>query len=136
VFVRGQCANPGAADTGCDNAQGTGGVRASVVLFDPDVPAAVVRCTGFPVASTPTAVLLRSTALAAPHLFGDGLLCVGAPVVRMSATTALSGVSVHGIGHGAPPGTYEYQAWYRSSPAGFCTPDGFNVSSGVTIRWP
>ena len=131
------CGNQGVPDAGCDTPQSTGGVRAEVTTFDPFASFAVVTCSGFPAMSSPGAVLLRSgTQLATPAPFGDGVRCVGVPVVRLGATTAVGGSSVHAFGHGAGAGAYHYQAWYRSSPAGFCTPEAFNASSGVTLVWP
>ena len=131
------CGNPGSPQAGCDNAAGTGGVSAEIVAFDPTLPQATMLCTGYPTSGVPTAVVLRSTAqTASPIVFGDGLRCVEVPVVRLAAAVALSGQSSHTFGHGAGAGTFRYQAWYRNTPAGFCTPDAFNLSSGVTVFWP
>jgi hypothetical protein len=74
-----------------------------------------------------------------PPIFGDGVRCVSATnLVRLAATTASAGASVHGFGHGAMAGSgdFHYQAWYRNTPASYCTPDAFNLSSGVTLTWP
>jgi hypothetical protein len=70
-------------------------------------------------------------------VFGDGLRCVAAPLVRLAATTAAGGVATHVVGHGgaAGAGTFYYQAWFRNQPAMFCTPDAFNLSNGRTLGW-
>jgi hypothetical protein len=135
------CGNSGDSDTGCDNSGGTGGVGMEVSFFDPNGPSAVVTCTGYPLASSPTAIIIRSPAkvVGTPPIFGDGVRCVSATnLVRLAATTASAGASVHGFGHGAMAGSgdFHYQAWYRNTPASYCTPDAFNLSSGVTLTWP
>lgn len=131
------CSNPGDADTGCDNVQGTGGVRLSVAGFDPLAGRASLVGTGFPVSSRPTVIAIRSSALlSAPLALGDGLVCIASPVARTSTATAAElGTSVHSIVHAGGSETLHYQLWYRSQPAAFCTPAGFNTSNGLTLEW-
>jgi hypothetical protein len=133
--------NAGAQDTGCDIAQGTGGVGLDF-LGQESFPRnrATFRGTGFPTTATPTAIVIRSDALdpAGPVVFGDGLRCIGAPVVRLAATFATGGTSTHVLGHGvgAGPGAFYYQLWFRNSPVTFCDPAAaFNLSSGRSITW-
>jgi hypothetical protein len=130
------CANGGTPVSGCDNTGSTGGVQAAVTAFNPGLFQAAITCTGFPATGAPTAILLRGTSLlGAPIVFGDGLRCVDVPVVRLAASTASGGTSVHTFGHGVGGGDYHYQAWYRSTPAMYCTPGAFNTSNGVTLSW-
>jgi hypothetical protein len=131
------CANPGAPDTGCDNAQATGGVRADFTWIDPVGLTATLTASGFPPASHPTAIVIRSASLEpAPVAFADGLACVGlAGVVRLAASAASGGVSTHELSHGAGSGTFHYQVWYRNAPASFCTGAAANTSSGRTVVW-
>jgi hypothetical protein len=134
------CGNGGSSNTGCDNSAGTGGVGMSVTFFAPEGPAAVVTCTGYPPTGTPTAIIIRSPAKepGIPPVFGDGVRCVSTTsLVRLAAAVATGGTSVHSFGHGvgAGPGDFYYQAWYRSTGS-FCTPDTFNLSSGVKLTWP
>ena len=63
-----------------------------------------------------------------------GLICLGAPT-RLGARTADAGSVRMIVGHGAPPGAYDYQLWYRNT-AEFCEPDGFNLSNAVRHAWP
>jgi hypothetical protein len=134
------CSNPGDPDTGCDVPQGTGGVGLTVVA---QVGAPANRATlagfGYPPAAAPGVVLLRASALdpAAPVVFGDGLRCIGTPLVRLAGTVAAGGFSTHAFGHGAMSGsgTFHYQLWFRSTPAAYCTPDAFNLSNGRTLLW-
>jgi hypothetical protein len=133
------CANPGLPDTGCDLAQGTGGVGLAV-LAQETAPQnrATLRGAGFPATSSPAVVVLRAAALdpSAPVVFGDGLRCVGVPLVRLAATLASGGLSVHVIGHGAGSGTYAYQLWLRNQPIMFCDPvAAFNLSNGRALTW-
>jgi len=133
------CGNAGAPDTGCDLQQGTGGVRLDVIAQQTSPQnRTTVQGMGFPGAFTPTAIAIRGTSLEpAAVVFGDGLRCVSAPVVRLGAAFALGGTSEHTFGHGvgAGSGTFFYQLWFRNTPAMFCTPDAFNLSNGRTLTW-
>jgi hypothetical protein len=134
------CANPGGPGSGCDVAQGTGGIALAVARQEtaPQNRATLVG-TGYPAASTPGVTVLRGSALdpASPVVFGDGLRCVGTPVVRVGAVLASGGTSTTTVGHGAAagPGTFYYQLWVRNTPGMFCTPEAFNLSGGRTIVW-
>jgi len=135
------CTNPGDPDTGCEIRQGTGGVALSV-LGQQTTPLNRVTLmgTGFPDTSAPAAIVIRAqgTDPAAPVVFGDGLRCVGVPLVRLGATFAAGGVSTHTFGHGAMGalGTHYYQVWFRNIPVMFCDPtSAFNLSNGRTLVW-
>jgi len=134
------CANPGSPSSGCDIQQATGGVRLSVVEQETaSQNRATLAGTGYPVSSLPAAIVIRGAALdpASPVVFGDGLRCVGVPLVRLAATFASFGSSTHTLGHGAMAGagTFYYQLWFRNTPAMFCTPDAFNLSNGRALNW-
>jgi len=134
------CSNPGLPHSGCDIQQSTGGVSLSIAAQETS-PAnrATFAATGFPATSTPTAIVIRAPGLdgAGPVAFGDGLRCVGAPVVRLGAAFAQGGFSTHTFGHGTGPGagTFYYQLWFRNTPAMFCTADAFNLSNGRSLDW-
>jgi hypothetical protein len=140
------CSNPGAGDTGCDNAQMTGGVGLTVLAQDTTVNRATLIGTGYPIGSQPAAVVIRAESLdpSAPIVFGDGLRCISTPLVRLSGVLASNGISVHPIGHGAMAGAgfFYYQIWYRNQPASFCLlppPAGgiraYNLSNGRRLYW-
>jgi hypothetical protein len=134
------CANIGNPDAGCDNAQATGGVSLVLLAQATSPNRATLAGTGFSTMGSPTAIVLRSTALdpSSPVAFGDGLRCVNAsPLARLAATAAVGGVSTHMFGHGASggPGTFYYQLWYRTLPSGFCTTAAFNLSNGRALAW-
>jgi hypothetical protein len=135
------CGNPGNPDTGCDNAQATGGVKINLVAQTTSPNNATVTGTGFSTMGAPTAIVLRSDSLdpSSPVVFGDGLRCVNAAgLVRLAATTAIAGTSTHVFGHAsmAGPGDFFYQIWYRNTPSTFCDPfAAFNLSNGVQIDW-
>jgi hypothetical protein len=134
------CGNAGNPDTGCDIQQGTGGVGLGLVAQQTTPQNRVTwQGSGFPAGSTPTAIVIRAPALdgAAPVLFGDGLRCIGTPLVRLGAAFAVGGTSTHTHGHGAGAGSGDahYQLWFRNTPAMFCTPDAFNLSNGRTLTW-
>jgi hypothetical protein len=134
------CANPGSPDTGCDIQQATGGVGLCVIAQETSPQnRATLRGDGYPAASTPGAVVIRAASLdsASPVVFGDGLRCVGLPLVRLAGELAIGGTSMHAFGHGTMQGsgTFYYQLWFRNAPAPFCTPDAFNLSNGRTLVW-
>jgi hypothetical protein len=135
------CANPGAPDTGCDIQQGTGGVGLNLVAQQTVLLNRVTwGGSGFPAMSTPAAIVIRAADLdsAAPVVFGDGLRCIGTPLVRLGAAFAIGGTSVHTHGHGAMAGTgaFHYQLWFRNTPIMFCDPAAaFNLSNGYTLVW-
>jgi serralysin len=135
------CSNPGNPLSGCDLAQGTGGVQFAIVNQE-TAPQNRITAQGFgyPQGSSPSAVVIRGSSLdpAAPVVFGDGLRCVGTPLVRLGAAIAQFGFSDHTFGHGAGAGsgTFFYQLWFRNTPASFC--DGtaaFNLSNGRSVMW-
>jgi FG-GAP repeat len=133
------CSNPGAPEAGCDLPQGTGGVRLGV-LEQHTQPSnrATLAGTGFPAGASPAAVVIRAPGLeaAGPAVFGDGLRCVGTPVVRLAAGLASGGASAHVVGHGAGAGLFFYQLWFRSQPASFCDPSAaFSTSNGRVLAW-
>jgi hypothetical protein len=135
------CGNAGTPSSGCDNAQGTGGVRLDVAAQTTSPNGATLVGTGFPVMASPTAIVLRSNALdpMSPVVFGDGLRCVASmPLVRLAAAAASGGSTTHAFGHSAAAGTgdFYYQVWYRNTPSSFCDPlAAFNLSSGVVLTW-
>lgn len=135
------CHASGAQDTGCEVAQGTGGVLLAAADQEtvPQNRATWVG-TGFPAQSTPAAIIIRSSTLDpnSPVVFGDGLRCVGIPVVRLSAALASGGAVtlVHGHGSMAGTGVAYYQLWFRNTPISFCDPvSGYNLSNGRTLSW-
>jgi len=131
------CANPGNPDSGCDIQQLTGGVKLTTLSQDTLNTRITLQGTGFPGGSTPTAIVIRASSLSdsGPVAFGDGLRCIGVPVVRLGATFAGAGTAIHTFGHGAGAGAFYYQEWFRNTPAMFCTPDAFNLSNGVGVIW-
>jgi len=131
------CGNDGAGfnGEGCKNPTGDGVLlSATGSTLTSDV---VFHGTGFPPPGTPAALVIRSPSRQGAALFGDGLLCLQAPVVRMGSRFASGGSVSVPIGHGAGAGVFHYQMWYRSLPLGFCDPSaGFNLSNGMTLVWP
>jgi hypothetical protein len=142
------CSNPGNYDSGCDSPipamQGgglTGGVKLDIVRQETTpTNRATVTGSGYPTGSTPGAVVIRAAALdsAAPVVFGDGLRCIGVPLVRLGATAAAGGVSTHTFGHGAMAGSgcFYYQIWYRVQPVTYCDAlAAYSLSNGQTLDW-
>lgn len=135
------CANPGAPFKGCDLPQGTGGVglRLAAQRTSP-MNRVTWTGSGFPTAGSPASIVLRAPGLdpSSPTVFGDGVRCIGIPVVRLGATLASGGTVTHTHGHGAGAGSgpFFYQLWFRSTPISFCDPTAaFNLSNGLEIDW-
>jgi hypothetical protein len=135
------CANPGGSSSGCDNAQSTGGVFLEATAFNPDGSGggtATFTATGFNPAGNPSYVLLRSTTQQAATAAFDGVLCLGAPVVRVGSGSAAGGTATEAYTHGsmASPGLNLYQLWYRSTPMSYCNPaEASNLSNGYSLTW-
>ncbi len=78
--------------------------------------------------------------------YGDGLRCVSGLVIRLGNTFSAGGESawpqagaapihVGGAIPAAGAATRHYQAWYRDVAAGYCTPNRFNLTNGVSVVW-
>ena len=134
------CAS-GGPTAGCEIAQGTGGVTLRPVTQDVAGPnRATLTGSGFPSTTAPSVLVMRSAtrSVSLPPVFGDGLLCVGAPLVRLAATAASGGTSTHTVGHSpmAGSGAFYYQLWFRNTPLSYCDPSaGFNTSNGRRLEW-
>jgi hypothetical protein len=137
----------GAPDSGCDkpipSMQGggtTGGVRLSVTgMTTAPLNRATITAFGHHPTGVGAALVVRSSSQRpTPAVFGDGILCVGAPVVRVSGGSFAGGYATLTLGHGAMAGAglFYYQAWLRNVPTFYCDPVApFTTSSGVKITW-
>lgn len=145
------CANPGYSDSGCDNAQSTGGARLTYVngTYDPINRTVDLVGSGFNPAASVSIVLVRSTTLRPATVFGDGVTCLEPPVQRLRNYFAFAingnwpdpNASWPSAG---PPqlwqpnlsGTYYYQLFYRNAPAVYCDGTSWvNWSNGVSFTW-
>ncbi len=142
------CGNAGAEGHGCENSTGTGGAlllgQGQAVVSNDEL---ALNVGGLP----PTAVLVFIQSLIPAGggtgiPFGDGLLCLGAPITRLFAKTAANGYASLGAGNlgdptisqlgSIPPvgGQFLYQVWYRN-PDPYCTIAGWNLSNAVAVTW-
>lgn len=142
------CANSGASGHGCENSFATGGglLTASGTSSVED-DTIRLHASGLPL-TAPCFFFQgesqRNNGLGAP--FGDGLVCVGGPAVRLGEHSAQAGIAEFGFGVAGDPSithrswippigaTRYYQAWYRNA-ALFCTPAGFNYTNGLRVIW-
>jgi len=135
------CGNPGDAGHGCDNLHGTGGVNfaaASVTPSGPGGDSAEVVAAGFnPAVNVPFIPIRGSTAANGGNgaIFGDGLGCIAAPVLRLPIRMSRVGANAWTLLHPSGAGTFHYQIVYRNQGS-FCNPSQFNSSNGLTITWP
>jgi hypothetical protein len=134
------CGNLGGPEAGCDLQQGTGGVGLTLIAQRTTPSNGVTWTgTGYPPMSAATSILMRAMSIEpTPVVYGDGLRCVGVPIVRLAATSAFNSTTTHSHGHGtmAGSGEFHYQLWFRNAPIMFCDPAAaFNLSNGRTLIW-
>lgn len=91
-------------------------------------------------------ILLEALSTGPNLVFGDGILCLAAPLRRVSAQTATNGVlswpsaGAPGLSSAlqasVPPAglTVHYQVYYRDV-ASFCTPATFNTTNSYRVVW-
>ena len=141
------CGNAGASGRGCANsaapagallaASGTASVSADTLLL---------ACSDLP--PTSYALWLQGTLQTNGGLglpFGDGLACVGGPLVQLGVRRSSGGSAALGAPAGDAPlsalgslpavgGTFLYQVRYRDLTP-FCTVASFNATNGVQAVW-
>jgi hypothetical protein len=136
------CGNAGLPSHGCNTSEGTGGVALTAQNFAPNgLGGGTVNflATNFPVSAAVPGQLFNGTGVAGGGLgvvFGDGLLCVGGTLTRLSVNFSQNGAMLIPTVHGGGAGTFYYQLWFRNNPIGFCNPTaGYNMSNGVSLTW-
>ena len=136
------CGNGPGPDRGCPNSKfPSGGAQLYFDSFQPNgAGGGSLRwfAGSLPAGSQPV-VLFRGSGLlggGSGAVFGDGVLCIWRPVRRVATRLATeSVVAGQTLTHGAGPGLFRYQLWYRD-PEPFCTEASFNVTGGVEVTWP
>lgn len=132
----------GPAGAGCLHSLGEGGVLSAFGKAQVSDDTLVLQASHLP--PTTIALYFQSSLLGAPSPFGDGLVCAGGQIVRLTGTQTQAGASC--IGASTQPvsvlgqvplvgATRNYQVWYRNASASWCTPERFNLSSGLQIVW-
>jgi hypothetical protein len=140
------CGNAGGAGRGCANSIfATGALLSATGAADMSNDTLSLNGSGL---SGNNALFFQGTAQSgggAGTIFGDGLRCAAGTVIRLGTEpVTAAGNSTHpGAGDpdisvsGAIPAggaTRYYQIWYRNVAA-FCTPNGWNLSNGLTVEW-
>jgi len=99
-----------------------------------------------------SSIFLQGGGVGAPAHFGDGILCLAAPLHRMFVHAASGGsviapsgsdstISARSAALGDPIAAgarRSYQVLYRDPAAGFCSPpsgSNFNLSSALSVTW-
>jgi len=141
------CGNQGGPGRGCGHSGNAQGVRLAAsgmpsIAWD----SVSLLAAGLP-AGAPTLLLQSTNAASAILSFGDGLRCLGSPVVRMGLRSASAqgtvdrGCGVSGDARlsavGQVPltgGTRYYQLYYRNAGS-FCAPEQWNTSNGLSLEW-
>lgn len=141
------CGNGGGPGEGCRNSFGTGAELDGAGNAHVGNDTVVLHVQGLPTAAL--VVFFQGTTQnnnGFGDIFGDGLRCADGNVTRLAPRTASAGQVSYGFGIPGDPsisvkgmlpasgGTFQYQAWYRNTAA-FCTPEGLNLSNGLTISW-
>jgi hypothetical protein len=138
------CGNAGAPGNGCANsANPAGGNITSTGVASVAGDSVLLTGSGMPPGS-PCLYFQGTGQAAAP--FGDGVLCIGGAIIRMTikfnnavgSSTAPSGAdpAISVMGAVPPAGGFRfYSIWYRDGAVAFCTPATFNVTNGEAILW-
>jgi len=136
------CGNTSFPGHGCDNAAGgSGGVNLASANFSlTTIGQGTVDliATGFDPLTSATVIPIRARSLTndgAGAVFGDGVICVGRPVVRLKLRTTSAGTAAFTVNHFAGPGPYHYQFVYADPTEGYCSVDRVNTSNAISITW-
>lgn len=141
------CSNFGALGRGCANSAQSSGARLSCLgaAQTNGGDTLLFTLTGVP-SGAPTLLFQGTSGGTFGGAFGDGILCVGGSIIRMSVkfsdasgaaawpTGADLPISVAGGVVPAVGGDRTYQAYYRDA-ASFCTGATFNLSNGMSVLW-
>jgi hypothetical protein len=144
------CANTGATGHGCNNSAATGG--AILTASGTTSPDTVVLTSASELPNVLSIFLQGASPLPQPIAFGDGLRCIGPPLLRLYVKNASGGVVSAPSGGDpsitarsaalgdpiAPGSAREYQVYYRDPNLAFCPPpqgNSWNVSQAVGITW-
>ena len=137
------CGNLGAAGHGCANSiDPAGALLVSTGTTSPDT----VQLTATHMPAVVSSIFLKgATNVPTGVVFGDGVRCVEAPLIRLGLRQNVAGAAFFPAEGGpsvstrgqTPPGsglTGHYQTYYRNAAA-FCPPATFNVTNAVQITW-
>jgi len=133
------CGNDGGAESGCANSAGAGAILAGGGSASAGADDLTFQCTQLP-ANKPSLLFagVTQTNGGAGNLFGDGLLCTGGGIQRLTLVfSSASGEAAYGPGIVAQGGwasgdTRNFQVWYRDTTGPCGT--GFNTSNGVEVQ--
>lgn len=142
------CSNGGIAGHGCANSvNANGALLAATGSASIAGDTLVLLASGMPNGAVPPnfCTFFQGTSAGSGVVFGDGVSCMVAPLVRLGSRPIVGGSSAFGHGVGADPDihvqggivgpvTRHYQTTYRNVLP-FCTPAGFNITNGVSIVW-
>lgn len=134
----GDCPCSGDADAGCTNSTGSGALlkalgSGSLAAYD-----LALRVSGLPGGSL---VLGLASTNTARLVLGDGILCLGGPIIRIGVRGASPAGIAHfgasaaiGIPLPSPSDVLHYQVWYRDTPIGSCGA-GSNLTNAVQVQF-
>jgi hypothetical protein len=140
------CGNTGSPGAGCGSSSSGGAILYPHGTVQPDT----LGIEAHGIKPNALTVLFHGDASIVPVVFGDGLRCVGGNLVRLYTGNADGGGFVNlpapgdpalsarsqSVGDPLVPGAVRWcQMYYRDQSPAFCTPDTFNVSSGLRIPW-
>lgn len=145
------CGNTGLPGHGCNNSAGTGGALLSA-SGQAHLSADKLLLTASGERSTSFSLFWQGGSEIAPRVFGDGIGCMGSPLVRLFFHPAVGGAVVApqgsdpsvsarsaAMGDVLTPGDVRvYHVFYRDPDPNFCAwPLGssFNTTNGLRILW-
>ena len=137
------CGNSGAAGHGCAHSVNARGALLSAGgATNPDS----VTLLASELVPGGYAFFLAGADLPGGTVFGDGVLCLSSPIVRLGSVQLLGGAAQFpapggpalSVVGGTPPGSGlvgRYQVVFRNVAAAFCPPGTLNASNAYQVTW-
>lgn len=127
---------------GCRNSTGQSATLHSEGV--PSLTADTLRLRAVLLPASTNALLVQGEASIAPTVFGDGLRCVGGPLIRLGVVSASGGSAlwppagtspISVLGQLGGPGSARFYFTYYRDVASYCTAAQFNATDAQRIDW-
>ncbi|MBK7874932.1 MAG: hypothetical protein IPJ77_04145 [Planctomycetes bacterium] len=137
------CANSGAPGHGCAHSVNAAGAR---LQAGGATNSDTVSLLATELVAGGAAFFLAGADLPGGVTFGDGLLCLSSPIIRLGSVAIAGGAAEYpqagglplSVVGGTPPGSGlvgHYQVVFRNAAAAFCPPGTSNTSNAYQVTW-